>query len=315
MEHYTKEEIKNIVQAITKKNSFTIKPIGNHELKRNLVYKITLENKEVMALKIYFKKNKINREVAALKLLSSSDVKCTKLIRYGSLEDKTEWILCNWIDGEPFEKVQQNISFENQIKIFESMGEELGKIHSFKCFDFFGDWDENGNSIENIKNSFESFVYITESYAKAILHQHLPEEKLLIKAINKIRENYDIVKEHKESCLRHNDFDGRNILVKKIKNIWRLEGIIDFEQSTPGNVDADIVGLYHKYFLENKRYEEAFLRGYYKYANIDPDFYSKLNFYLLRRGVGICSWAFKSAPNYYKEGLRLIKQFMDEPIL
>lgn len=311
MLNYTNEQIQDIIKLIIEVENFIAIPIGNHELKRNLVYNIKMDNNKSTILKFYFKQNKINREIAALKLLSNSQVKCAKIIKYGSLYG-IEWALFDYINGQTFEKIQENISFENQLKIFESMGEELGKIHDFAIFDFFGDWDKDGNSIDNIKDSFESFVSITECYIEKILIQEHSEKSLLMEAINKIRDNYTIIKkEYKESRLRHNDFDGRNILIDSFENNWRLSGVVDFEQSTPGDIYTDIVGLYHKYFLENKCLEDAFFEGYNKYFKLDKNFNDKLKFYLLRRGLGICSWAFKQAPEYYQEGIKLVEMFID----
>jgi hypothetical protein len=72
----------------------------------------------------------------------------------------------------------------------------------------------------------------------------------------------------------------------------------------------DIAGLYHKYFLGNKEYEQSFLKGYNKYFKLSEEFYGRLDFYLLCAGVTICSWAFDAAPDYYNEGLKLVKAYV-----
>lgn len=304
------DHIKDIVSSITGIRDFNIIPVGNHELNRHLVYLIKPVSSEPLIIKFYYKKNRRNREIAALKLLAVSTVKCPKIIKYGELEDSTEWLLSDHIEGHTFERVKNSIPYHEQLKIMEEMGHELGKIHSYKAFDFFGNWDEYGNSIDYIRDCTVNSIISMEYAVREVKQQDLPDRGLLDKAVIKIRNNYHILDDIKESRLRHNDFDGRNILVKQKGGEWALTAVIDFEQSMPGNIDMDIAGLYHKYFLDNTDYEKAFFRGYNEYRKVSPGFYDRLGFYLLCIGVTICSWTYGPAPDYYKEGLRLVRMFV-----
>lgn len=306
---YTIEQAKKIIKHIVGSENIDIVSIGNHELNRHLVYLINAEGKKPMVIKFYYKVNRWNREIAALRLLSQSNVKCTKIVNFGKLDDGTEWMLSDYIEGEPYDKVMPDISLDDRLKIFEEMGRELGKIHCFKTFDFYGNWDENGNSIDSIKDCMISSIISTEYSIRYIQQQELPNKDLLSRAIVKVRNSYRVIKNIKDSRLRHNDFDGRNILVKKNGNKWELSGVIDFEQSTPGNIDMDIAGMYSKYFLDNKNYEQAFLKGYNEYWQLSEEFYSRLDFYLLCIGINICSWAYTLAPEYYNDGIRLVSMF------
>jgi Ser/Thr protein kinase RdoA (MazF antagonist) len=191
------------------------------------------------------------------------------------------------------------------------MGIELGKIHSYRTFDFFGEWDENGNSIGNVNQYMVFFQSYAESCAAEIHMQQLPERNLLDRAILFLRDNYSVMKGIKESRLCHNDFNGRNVIVEESLEGWKVKGIIDFEQCVPGNREIDIAMLYHTYFLNDSSLERAFLKGYSRYLNIEREFYSRLNYYLLYIGVYICSWAYARAPEYYMEGIELIKSLQD----
>ena len=128
-----------------------IKPVGHHELGRHLVYHVTNDNSLSVIFKLYYKKNRWNREVASLKLLTGSDVLCPGIKSYGILDDGTEWIIFEYLDGECFENIKDIIDEKSKTNILFELGNELGKIHSFRVFDFFGTWDENGKSVSNIK--------------------------------------------------------------------------------------------------------------------------------------------------------------------
>jgi aminoglycoside phosphotransferase (APT) family kinase protein len=163
-----------------------------------------------------------SREIASLRVLEESAVKCPRIFRYGDLEDGSEWLITEYIEGETLDLVSTNISEANKIKIFEEIGEELGKLHSFKSFDFFGEWDENGQSVHNITDFYNYFIDSTETAIRRVVNQDLPHGIMLKRAIDKIRSNYALFNNPFISKLLHNDFDGRNILVKQYDGEYKL---------------------------------------------------------------------------------------------
>jgi aminoglycoside phosphotransferase (APT) family kinase protein len=307
---YTDDQIKDEIKTILETKNFTIKPVGNHHLKRHLVYQIDIEDGEKYIFKLYYRGRRRSREIASLKLLEGNKVKCPKIFKYGNLEDGSEWLITEYIEGDILDKVIGDIPLDNRLKIFEEMGEELGILHSVRKFDFFGEWDEEGKSVNNIKNYYDHFVMSMERTINKVLEQDLPDKHLLINAIETIRDNYDKLKIKIEARLVHNDFDGRNILVKKDHEIYRLSGVIDFECSYPGNAEENLVQLYYRYFLDNKDYEKAFFKGYEKYLDIDQEFHDRLFIYLLCFIVGNCSWSYIQAPDYYNDNIRFLMKIL-----
>lgn len=303
------KDIDKIVFNILNKKA-TIKAIGNHELKRNLVYLLTDDYGASSVLKIYFRKNRRNREIASLNLLEKSSVKCPKIINYGYIKNDTEWLLSEHIEGEPFDKIIHNINTEDKLMIFEQMGEELGKLHSFKKFNFFGNWDECGNSIDNIYSYKEAFIKRAEITINNLLSRELPDKLLHKKSIESLKKMYDILDDVKNSRLCHNDFDGRNILINKKDNIWNLSSVIDFEQCLPWDKDFDLAILFHKYFLNNKEYKESFFKEYKKYYDMNTELDEKMICYLLFIGICICSWAYENANDYYIEGKKILEYLL-----
>lgn len=306
--NFTNEGIEKILKDKFHTN-IKIKSIGNHDLNRHMVYKIDGAYDFPIVFKIFYKKNRRNRELASLKLLSNENIKAPNLIDYGELSNGTEWMITNYIEGTNLCNVINDMNDYQRSNILKEMGIELGKLHTIKEFDFFGNWDEDGNSTEE-NNDFKSvFIKRTEITISNLLKQSLPEEDIFKEAIRILRDNYYILDDVKKSRLCHNDFDGRNILVVKDNNNWTIKGIIDFEQALPWDIDNEIAYLYHKYFLKNSSYTEYFLEGYKKYVNYNLKITNKIKFYLIYKGIEICSWSNIKAPDYYEEGLNLVKKF------
>ncbi|MEG2289010.1 MAG: aminoglycoside phosphotransferase family protein [Clostridium sp.] len=312
MLNYSHEEIKKILEEILKESNFTIKPVGNHSIKRHLVYEIALESGKKYIFKLYYIDKRRAREIATLKLLEGSSVRCPSVYAYGNLDTGEQWLITEWIEGEVLDCVMDKLSYENKINIFNTMGEELGKLHSFKIFEFIGEWDEGGIPINPVKDYREYFMRCSERNIEDIYNQKLPDEEIISKAIDEIRSNYELINSDVEPRLVHGDFDGRNILVRRNNDTYEVSGVIDFETAYPRNVEQDFSSLYYRYFLDDKELEASFLRGYNKYLNIDRGFKERIYVYLLTFGVGNCSWAYVQATDYYYGNVEFLKRLIKD---
>lgn len=302
---YTDKEIKDILNTIINDTKFTIIPVGNHNIGRNLVYKIIIEGESKYIFKIYYLPNRRIREIESLELLKINNMKVPKVIKYG-VTNSDEWILMEYIHGELLEKINTSLEMENQLLLFTQMGEELGKIHSFKKFDFIGDFDN-----KLTLNKYRDYaIKKVENSIKEIMSQDLPDTKLLMKGFNILRHNYGSLYNIHESRLTHGDFDGRNILVSNTNGKYKINSIIDFELCYPQNCENDLANLYFKYFLENKEYEKAFLRGYEKYMQVHKEFYEKLKLYLIHLVVNNCSWSYIRANDFYNKNINFLRKLL-----
>jgi len=303
---YTDKDIKDILTTIITDVEFNIIPVGNHDIGRNLVYKVVVGGEDRYIFKIYSLAKRRTREIEASELLRKSNVTVPKVVKYGEVNSH-EWILKEYIDGELFEKMYTHLDMYNQLSLFTQMGEELGKIHSSKKFDFIGDWN-NKIRIDEYRDYTISKI---ENSIEEIMNQDLPDIKLLMKGIKILRDNYEFLyNDIKESRLTHGDFDGRNILVTNTKGKYKISSIIDFEVCYPKNCENDLVNLYFKYFWDNKQYEKAFLKGYNKYMVIQSEFYEKLKFYLIRLIIDNCSWSYIRANDYYTRNIDFLKRLL-----
>ncbi|WP_300347899.1 aminoglycoside phosphotransferase family protein [Clostridium sp.] len=299
------KDIKNIVSKHTKSScNINIEPIGNHEIGRHLVYK-TEEGKNKYVFKSYYRNDKRERELNSLEFLKNCDVNVPKVIDFGEYNNH-QWILMEYIDGEVFEHIYLNLDMHSKLKLFSNLGECLGKIHSYKIFDYALDWNKSIRKEEFKLNKIKKF----EERVIEIEKQNSPYKELLFSIMEEIRKNFEELFSIERFRFTHNDFDGRNVLVKSEKGVYIVQAIIDFEQSYPDDYCNDLANLYFKYFMENKDYEKAFLHGYNKYMTLDNKFYDILRIYLMLMIVEHCSWSYEKANDYYMENIEFLKRFL-----
>lgn len=302
---YTIKDIERLIYNILDVEPTQIIPIGNHELKRHLVFCIECNHKKLI-LKLYYKANNASCEMAALKKTYRHGVKVPELISGGSFEG-VDWILIGFREGKTLQEVWDQISFENLEEIFQSIGHEFKKIHNISFGQSFNSWDKNKKHILGFDSYKDQFLKNIDGYHDKISKKSLYEKDLMLEGLdtlyNKVSEFEDI----EEPRLVHNDFSARNIIVRKKKDKWVLNAIIDFENSMAGNLEEDLAVLYQKHFLDNKALEKSFFDGY---GEINSKFFERLDIYLLKRSLDVCTWANQYAPAYYRENINIIKEIL-----
>ncbi|WP_352418448.1 aminoglycoside phosphotransferase family protein [Proteiniborus sp.] len=287
---------------------YTVTEIGHHKLGRHLVFLIEDEKNRSFILKIYGKAFRFCNELIGLKLLSDK-IKCPKIIESGEAFTELEWMLMSKIDGVILENVWNEISSENKIRIMQEMGRILGKIHSLYEYDYYGIWEKCGTSILNHHIYLEYRKDSDRAIMRNIRKQDIPFKELLNSSYEKLTQYYENLKSICSPRLCHHDYSARNVLVKKVNNIWRVSGIIDFEHCYPDDSDIDFTDLYHTVFLDEPWLKKSFFEGYSEYMNIqEKSIEQKMNYYLLNKGLFICSWAYYAAPEYYLQGIELLKK-------
>ncbi|MBN2796315.1 MAG: aminoglycoside phosphotransferase family protein [Clostridia bacterium] len=309
VQRYSRLEMQAIIQNILNK-PVTILPIGNHELRRHLVYKVKTEDGDFV-FKYYYQNGYGGREISTLKLLENSSVKHAKLIDYGTFGQDREWLMMTLLDGMPFDKIKSHLTEDNLIRLYETMGEELGKIHELKVFDHFGSLKENGDFVKAYDNLSNAFMANNAYAFKKIYEDKCSAKDILIMAIKKIEQNADTLDEVKEPRLTHFDYSPRNIFVHKENDQRTLGAVLDFELARPWDKNADFCHLILRDFPENPSFETAFFKGYKKYSSLDHNFHRHLDLHMLNLCVGVCSWAEHLAPNYYEIALNKIIQILN----
>jgi aminoglycoside phosphotransferase (APT) family kinase protein len=317
-EHYLQEgdmltidlnELKNRLKPIIGTIN-SIEPIGNHELERHLVYRLSCGSKDYV-IKLYYKKNRWNREVASLRLFSNTKVLVPKIVDYGVFDNGLEWLIYDFIEGELLSKVIDRLPVENLKEIYCEMGIQLGMIHHHREFDCFGSMVENDGSIQGFTTFRAYFEDLMNSNLLELYSSEHNDYLLLKEAEIQIKSMYGLLDEVDKATLCHNDFGPRNILIEKIDNKYYLKSIIDFERCLPGDVDEELINIYLPLVEKSKVVAESFKLGYEQYGNINQYNLSlKKDFYNLCKGLGICTWAKAIAYDYYLEGIKILEDTM-----
>jgi len=310
IQRFSRKEMQKIISEILDKD-VQVLPIGNHELRRHLVYKVISDNYDFV-FKYYYQKNFGNREIASLKALQGSTLHIPDLVSYGQFGDNREWMLTNYIKGSPLIKVFHHIPRNKQLELFMQMGTELSLIHNYKDFDFFGEWDEDCLAINDHVTFLDAFMDSTEKTFNTIRNKTLPNQELLQKGCQFIMDHKDVFLSVTKAHLTHLDYDPRNILVRKIQGEWHISAVLDFEQSKPWDKEADFVHLYLKHFYKDPELEVAFMKGYQLNSTLSPEFHEKLDIYMIHQCMNICTWAFNNAPQYYDQAFKVLKRLLSK---
>lgn len=306
MKEYNDVTIYEELQALFDKRIEWIKPIGNHDLKRHLVYLVRFDNEDII-MKLYYKKGRRSREIESLKTIEASSIKAPTIINFGELEDGTEYLMINRFRGEPFSKVHHLMNKANRVELFEAMGETLSELHSMTTFDFYGEWE--CRDVTDNKNYLHALTPKIEIFKRMIQKCDTPQKEFLLRCCNDVDEEMASFECPEWSRLTHLDFNTRNVLVDFDNGKWQFKALIDFEQSMPWNYEEDIASVYNRYLIENEDYHQAFLKGYSKHMTLDKGFYQRLRFYNLIEGLNACSWAYENAKDYYYYGIELLNRY------
>ena len=297
VQRYSRNEMQAIIESILKKD-VTLLPIGNHELRRHLVYKVKTEDGD-FAFKYYYQDTYGGREISTLKLLDQSNIKHAQLIDSGTFGSEREWLLMEMLDGMPMDKIMKHIPEEELLEIYKTMGEELAKLHEFKSFNHYGSLNANLNYIkpyDNFKTAFlESNRYAFEK-TKNCDHDI---KDYLIHGLKMIENNLHLLDNIATPTLTHFDYSPRNIFVTKEDGKRKFKAILDFELCRPWDKNADFTHLMLRDFPENPKLESSFFEGYKTYSKLDNNLHKTLDLYMLTLCVNVCSWAKDLAPVYY----------------
>lgn len=308
IERYSRQEMLAIIGSILNRK-VSLVPIGNHELRRHLVYKVKTDN-GIFVFKYYYQDIFGGREISTLKILENSNIKHPNLVSSGTFGKDREWLMMEALEGMPLNKVMRTLTEENLYEIFESMGEELARLHELKTFESFGSLNEDLTYNEVFSNYREAFIADSNYSFNKIINSNLSDKKILLKAIQSINDNLYLLDNVSVARLTHSDYCPRNIFVSKVNNKRVLKAVLDYELCRPWDKNSDFSHMFLKHFQCNKKLETAFFKGYNKFSSLDSNYYKTKELYMLYLCVRICSWALDTAPEYYKLAMTKIKEIM-----
>jgi len=230
-----------------------------------------------------------------------------KVHKWGVCEDGIEWILSEYRPGNLLEEVLDDMTQAEQLMVYKSVGDQLGRIHKSFTFDKVIDF----NSDQSYKDRFDEFYCLMDYYLdeaiKSIEGNKTEDYQLLRITYENLKESIKVLNGNVTLRLCHNDFGERNILVNKINDHWEVSAVIDFENTIPSDGDFELVRYYLELKSRSLELAEAFRIGYEKHLKIDDlSLDKKKEMYRQYFGLEICSWSKDVAPEYYKVGLKYI---------
>jgi len=283
-------------------NVIEITPIGHHDLKRHLVYRIKTEKQDYV-IKFYYVKNRFESEVKALQLLKNSQVPVPEVIKYGVIEGH-EYIMYRYEDGITLDKVIHQIDSRNLVALYKQAGVYLKMIHAIGQNEAFGRL-----AVQSYNSHKEAMDFdISRIYHHLERHEH-PDE-IIISRGKQVLEYEKKKMSIPIKGLCHLDYGSRNILVKKVNNSYEIVKIIDFEQATITDIKRDLVYVYQK-FTKNEQDLRSFSKGYGE--DILRHVHSvEARIYHLHYGLSICSWSLPVDKKHYQEGISILKEYIDD---
>lgn len=271
----------------------TVEPIGNHETLRHKVY-LYEGDEDKFVLKLYCKKGRMQRELDAFKLVAKLLLKGPRAIKYGNLENGTEYICMTYIEGENAEKAL--LEEDEMLALYCSLGEYAGRLHTV--------------TKERLPGYVDRFLQVVANmYNEAIGNSMERQYTELIKEAYSIflKNSKEVSFENINFGYIHGDFDLRNVLV----NNGVLNGLVDFECAGFGNTEIALMQIYRKRFLNNSGYRDAFFEGYQKIKRINDEFYDRITLYLLADSIKNCAWSYIEDKNYFLENIESIKKIIN----
>lgn len=310
IQRYSKNEMQAIISNILQEN-VSITPIGNHELRRHLVYRVETQ-KGTFVFKYYYQDIYGGREISTLKLLKDTQILHAPLVDHGTFGVDREWLMMGLLNGMPMDKVAEQISKENHIEVYRDMGIALGQIHESHTFDQFGDLKADGTFNKGYSNYTDAFVANNIYCYDKIYNLNDHSKDIYIQGIKKVENNLHLLDHVKEARLTHLDFSPRNIFLETEGDQTKLKAVLDFELCRPWDKNADFCQLILRDFSGHPDYEKAFYQGYNSISSIDESFEETLDFYLLNLSLQVCSWAKDVAPDYYNMAFNTLQRILKE---
>lgn len=308
VQRYSRQEMQAIISNILKED-VTILPIGNHELRRHLVYRVQT-HKGIFVFKYYYQEIYGGREISTLKLLKDTPLLHAPLVDHGTFGSDREWLMMEMLEGMPMDKIMKRLKPDNLVEIYYDMGKALGQLHTCKTFDAFGDLDAHGNFVKKYTNYTDAFMANNLYCYDKIYNLQDPAKDLYLEGIKKVKANLHCLDHVKTSCLTHLDFSPRNIFLEKKDDRRQLSAVLDFELCRPWDKNADFCQLILRDFSGHPDYEKAFYAGYKTCGDLDESFDETLDFYMLNLCLQVCSWAKDVAPDYYKMAFMKLQELM-----
>lgn len=258
-------------------------------------------------------------------IMQEKGIPCPRIIYIDSSKKRVnfKFMIISKMSGIDLKDAWEKFSKKEKENITEQMGEILGKIHQTKYNQIGyltpkGIEDRNSFSLKKIGksqkiNPFTLEVMTTSLWgAGRLISNKEISNKINLEILEYIIKNKELSESFEEPSLIHGDFDIINIRVKKIKGIWKICGLLDFEYAASHSREYDFIKLHRRGFFSNKDLLASLLKGYKKYQPEIENFGDKVKFLRITRDIGFAGLLFKAGNT--KEAKKVLNYILREII-
>lgn len=316
---------KHIINFIKKKypNYEKIKEISDGF--SHYVFEIKTKKKELIlkASEERLDKFSLRKETRIHKLMKRLNIPTAQVIKNGFHKGNPsfEYIIISKINGIRLDKALKRMNEREKEETMQKVGELLGKIHKTK-FKVYGYLDIKGIN-EDVKFSLKktgkgmklnpaksmAMSLIFHDFGKLISYKKI-NEKTIINILKYLIKNQDLTISKEKPSLIHGDYEPKNIFVKKIKNQWKIIGLIDFEYSASMTKEYDFLKLKREGFLKDEKTRKNILKGYKKFQKIPRNFEKKVKYFQISRDLGFLTVLYKAGN--FKKAEEILKNIKKE---
>lgn len=249
----------------------------------------------------------IDKEKRIHEIIQEKGIPCPRVIHLDISKKRVNFnfIIISKLEGIDLETVWERLKQNEKEKITEKMGEILGKIHQTKYEEigYLTKEDIDNKHSFSLKKVGESplinpflinVVSDTMWDLGVLISNPLIKEEDSKKIFEYLLKNKKLSEENEKPSLIHGDFDIINLRVKKIKGVWQICGLLDFEYAASSSRAYEFLKLHRTGFFEDKEILNSLLKRYHKYQPEIKNFEEKVKFLRITRDIAFAGVLFKA---------------------
>ncbi|MNK51260.1 Phosphotransferase enzyme family protein [compost metagenome] len=212
-----------------------------------------------------FFQDSIEAEIAATQAIGDQlPFSIPKILKTGTLKD-WKFVITEAVPGLQAKDIFKTFTTDDKMQFAGEVGSVIGAINKLEIKDFarsFGPWDDYLSY--RLKNCRE-------------LHSDKGNSPEWTEKIGQfIDEHADALKKLKASKLIHADLNHEHLMLQKIKDQWKISGVLDFADAMDAPVELEFVLPILCFFKGNAEYQQRLWESSKLSPQFSHDNYSKM---------------------------------------
>lgn len=183
-------------------------------------------------------------------LVGKLTVKTPDILYQGEIAN-WPYLIMTQLEGELLETLWEKLSYDNKISIIRELGALIKEVHGLPT-----------NGLEEIDCHWEQFI--TQQIQHCVAQHQMKKLplQLLQQMLDYLKPIQERVKTIEKPVILTGEYTPMNMLVKQIKGVWRISGLIDFGDAMLGLPQYDLLGPGAFLIQGDKRLLREFLMAY-----------------------------------------------------